>query len=145
GADVIVDILAPGVVFRGFTVRNTSSSIDREAAAIRAESEGVIIERNVVQDALCGIDLRTSPRAIVRDNTVRGKRLDPERRGDGIRLWWSSGATVERNDVADSRDLVFWYSENLTVSNNTVRDSRYGLHFMYSHDTTLAGNTLERN
>jgi nitrous oxidase accessory protein len=145
GVDVIVDIVAPGTTLRGFTVRNTSTSIDREAAAIRAEAESVVIEHNRIDDALFGIDLRSSPHSIVRHNTVRGKNLDSERRGDAIRLWWSNDSTVENNDVADSRDLVFWYSENLVVARNTVSNSRYGLHFMYSHDTELVGNTLERN
>ena len=145
GVDVIVDIVAPGTVFRGFTVRNTSTSIDREAAAIRAEAESVLIEHNTIEDALFGIDLRSSPGSVVRHNTVRGKALDAERRGDAIRLWWSNDSVVEDNAVSDSRDLVFWYSENLVVARNTVSSSRYGLHFMYSHDTQLVDNTLEGN
>ncbi len=145
GVDVIVDIYAPGTIFRGFTVRNTSTSIDREAAAVRAEAESVVIEDNVIDDALFGIDLRSSPGATVRRNTIRGKALEAERRGDAIRLWWCIDSVVEDNTVNDSRDLVFWYSENLVVARNTVSSSRYGLHFMYSHDTALIGNTLERN
>ena len=145
GADVIVQMLAEGSAFRGFTVRNTSSSIDREASAIRAEAGQVVIEKNRIEDALFGIDLQNAPDSIVRDNIVRGKTLDYERRGDAIRLWWSSDSIVEGNEVSDARDLVFWYSENLTIARNTVVGSRYGLHFMYSHDTALVENTLKGN
>lgn len=145
GADAVVVLNAEGVTFRGFTVRNTASGIDREPAAIRAETGPVIIEDNTVEDALFGIDLRTAPGSIVRRNRVSGKALGPERRGDGIRLWWSADSVVEDNEVSDSRDVVFWYSEGVTVARNRVRGSRYGLHFMYSHDTTLRDNTLTGN
>jgi nitrous oxidase accessory protein len=145
GADVIIQMLVEGSTLRGFTVRNTSSSIDREASAIRAEAGPVVIEDNRIEDALFGIDLQNAPDSIVRNNTVRGKALESERRGDAIRLWWSSGSIVEGNEVSDARDLVFWYSENLTIARNIVIGSRYGLHFMYSHDTALVDNTLLGN
>lgn len=145
GADAVVVLISEGVTFRGFTVRNTASGIDREPAAIRAETGPVVIEDNIVEDALFGIDLRTAPGSVVRRNRVSGKPLGPERRGDAIRLWWSADSVVEDNDVSDSRDVVFWYSEGMSVARNRVRGSRYGLHFMYSHDTTLRDNTLTAN
>lgn len=145
GVGTVVELLAPEITFRGFTVRASGANVDGEPAAIRAETGPVVIERNTVEDALFGIDLRTSPGSTVRDNRVTGKDLEPGRRGDGIRLWWSHDCIVERNTVAGSRDMVFWYSENLRVRDNTVTDSRYGLHFMYSHETTLERNTLRRN
>ena len=79
------------------------------------------------------------------ETSVRGKDLEPGRRGDGIRLWWSHNCVVEDNEVVGSRDMVFWYSEGLSITRNRVSNSRYGLHFMYSHDTTLAGNELSAN
>lgn len=145
GEGTVVEILAEGVIFRGFTVRGSATNVDREPAGIRAEAARAVIEHNRIEDALFGIDLRMSPGSAVRDNTVIGRDLDPGRRGDGIILWWSKDTVVERNTVSRSRDMVFWYSQNLTVRENTVTDSRYGLHFMYSHDTVLSGNTLSGN
>ena len=145
GEGTVVELLAPDIVFRGFTVRNSSASVNGEPAGVRAETGPVVIENNTIEDALFGIDLRTSPGSVVRNNRVTGKDLEPGRRGDGIRLWWSHDCVVEGNTVASSRDIVFWYSERLQVRRNTVTDSRYGLHFMYSHDTTLEANTLRRN
>lgn len=145
GKGTVVEILAADVTFRGFAVRGSGSGVDLEPAGIRAETGPVLIEGNRLEDVLFGIDLRTSAGSTVRGNTIVGKPLDPGRRGDGIRLWWSNECVVEGNDVHDSRDMVFWYSEMLQVRGNHVRRSRYGLHFMYSHDTVLAGNILEDN
>lgn len=145
GTGTVVELLAPGIEFRGFVVRGSGSGIDGEPAGIRAEAGPVIIENNRVEDALFGIDLRTSPGSIVRDNAVVGKDFELGRRGDGIRLWWSPECVVESNDVRLVRDMVFWYSSDLRISNNRVAQSRYGLHFMYSHDTTVSGNDLADN
>lgn len=145
GKGTVVEIASPGVTFRGFTVRGSGETVQDEPAAVRVTAGPVVVEDNRVEDALFGIDLREASGSTVRRNSVRGKRLEPGRRGDGIRLWWSHGCTVESNEVAGSRDLVFWYSENLRVASNRVSDSRYGLHFMYSHDTVLSGNELSAN
>lgn len=145
GEGTVVEILAEGVTFRGFTVRGSGTGVDREPAGIRAETGPVVIENNRLEDVLFGIDVRSGPGSIVRANYVIGKDLDVGRRGDGIRLWWSSRSLVEDNVVTRSRDVVFWYSEALEILGNVVDDSRYGLHFMYTNDATLRRNRLERN
>lgn len=145
GEGTVVELLAEGITFRGFTVRGSGSVVHAEPAAIRAEAGRMVIEDNVVKDALFGIDLRMAADSFIRRNRVSGKGLEPERRGDGIRLWWSRNCTIEDNHVQDSRDMVFWYSEELVVRGNRVSGSRYGLHFMYSHDTVLTENVLSGN
>lgn len=145
GEGTVVELGAPNITFRGFVVRASGASVSGEPAAIRAVSGPVVIEDNRIEDALFGIDLRESPGSIVRMNVVSGKNLEPGRRGDGIRLWWSHGCVVSDNVVHGVRDMVFWYSEGLTIARNHVVGSRYGLHFMYSHDTTLSDNRLIEN
>jgi len=145
GKGTVVELGAAGIVLCGFTVRGSGESVNGEPAAIRAVSGPVVIEENRIEDALFGIDLRESPESVVRANHVVGKDLEPGRRGDGIRLWWSHDAVVEDNVVSRSRDMVFWYSEGLSIARNRVSGSRYGLHFMYSHHTTLAENVLVGN
>ncbi len=145
GVGTVVELRAPGITLRDLTVRGSAANLDREPAAVRAETGPVTIENLRVEDALFGIDLRESPGSVVRGNTIRGKDFEAGRRGDAIRLWWSHGCRVENNEVVGTRDMVFWYSEGLTISGNTVSDSRYGLHFMYSHDTLITGNDLSGN
>lgn len=145
GKGTVVEIRAKNITLRNVTVTGSGDDVHSEPACIRAETGPVRIEGCTVLDAYFGIDLKESPDSFIVGNTVRGKDLDPERRGDGIRIWWSAGTTIEGNTVSDSRDMVFWYSENITVTRNTVTGSRYGLHFMYSHNTTLTENTLSGN
>ncbi len=145
GEGIVIEITAPDVTIRNLRITGSGSTVSGEPCAIRALAGPVVIEHNTIDDCLFGIDLRESPGAIVRDNTIIGKDLEEARRGDAIRLWWCHESTVERNRVRRARDLVFWYSEGLTIRENRVEDSRYGLHFMYSHHTVLSRNDLRRN
>jgi len=145
GEGTVIEVLAGDATIRGCTVRNSGSDVTGEPSGIRVIAANATIESNTIEDALFGIDLREAPDGVIRGNTISGKDLEPGRRGDGIRLWWSHGCTVEGNTVHGSRDMVFWYSENLRITRNNVTGSRYGLHFMYSHDTVLEGNDLNGN
>lgn len=145
GKGNVIEVKAPDVTIRRCTIRGTGEKVTGEPAGIRGGAANATIESNRIEDALFGIDLRQSPDSVIRDNVVLCKDMEPGRRGDGIRLWWSHGCLVEGNTVRGSRDMVFWYSENLRITRNNVSDSRYGLHFMYSHDTVLEGNDLEGN
>ncbi|MCA9280238.1 MAG: nitrous oxide reductase family maturation protein NosD [Phycisphaeraceae bacterium] len=145
GIGTVIEITAPSVTVRNIRVTGSGDNVTGEPAAIRVLAPAVVIEHNVITDALFGIDLRESSDSVVRYNDITGKPLEPGRRGDGIRLWWSHHCTVEDNIVRQARDMVFWYSEGLKISRNVVSGSRYGLHFMYSHDTTLEENELASN
>jgi nitrous oxidase accessory protein len=145
GEGTVIEVLSPGVTIRHCMIRGSGDSVVGEPSAIRVIAADVLIESNTIEDALFGIDLRESPDAIIRNNTITCKDLEPGRRGDGIRLWWSHGGIVEGNIVRGSRDMVFWYSEDLRITRNVVIDSRYGLHFMYSHGSVLEENDLRSN
>jgi len=145
GKDTVIEVLAEHVTIRNCTIRGSGESVVGDPAAIRVVAANATVESNTIEDALFGIDFREAPNGIIRNNTITGKDLEPGRRGDGIRLWWSHAGIVEGNSIKGSRDIVFWYSEDLRILRNTVSDSRYGLHFMYSHNTVLEGNNLYRN
>ena len=145
GEGSVIEITAPDVTIRGLAISGSGKSVSAESAGIKAIAGPVTIEENRISDVYFGIDLKQSPGSIIRNNTIVGKDLELGRRGDGIRLWWSHGCTIEHNTVRDSRDMVFWYSEDLQIQHNSVADSRYGLHFMYSHNTTVRENHLTGN
>ena len=88
-----------------------------------------------------------SKRAIVAlgGNAITSKELEVQRRGDPIRLWYSTDVLVEDNVVDKGRDVVLWYSERLELRNNTITNGRYGLHFMYCDDAMIEGNRLLDN
>jgi nitrous oxidase accessory protein len=145
GEGTVIEVRAEGVTIRACTVRASGADVTSEPAGIRVLAGSATIESNIIEDTLFGIDLREAPDSVVRSNTITGKDLEPGRRGDGVRLWWSHNCVVEDNTARAVRDMVFWYSENLRLTRNTVTDSRYGLHFMYSHDTVLEDNRLSHN
>jgi nitrous oxidase accessory protein/Cu-processing system ATP-binding protein len=141
----VVKIEAPDVTLRGFTIRGTGKSLDRENAGITVLAPRATIEDNVFEDVLFGIYLKKAPGSVIRGNRIGGKDLPIPRRGDGIRLWYSPNCVVEQNTVHNSRDVVIWFSNNTMIRENKVTGGRYGLHFMYCDDTVLDGNNLEGN
>lgn len=145
GAGTVVKITAAGTTLQGFTIRNSGSSLDEENAGVAVEASDVVIRDNRFEDTLFGIYLRKAHGSVVRGNVVHSKALDVPRRGDAIRVWYSRDVLIENNVVDRARDVVLWYSERLTVRGNEVRNGRYGLHFMYCDDATIADNRLLHN
>ncbi len=145
GDGTVLKLTAPGTIVRGFVVRNSGSSLDQENAGIAVEADDIIIENNRLEETLFGIYLRDANGSIVRNNHVTSKDLDVPRRGDPIRVWFSSDVLIEDNVVERGRDVVLWYSERLTVRGNEISDGRYGLHFMYCDDALIEQNRLLNN
>lgn len=145
GTSDVVRIAAPQVAFRGFVIRNSGNSLDRESSGIVATGANITIENNVLEDVLFGITMKSAPNSIIRQNHIGGKALHIARRGDGIRLWDSHDSVIEGNVVFRSRDVVMWYSDRVLLKGNRITESRYGLHFMYSHENIIEDNILEDN
>ncbi len=146
GRGTVVAIRAPGVSIEGFELRGSGSSLDEENSGIAVDgAPGAVIAGNRLSDVLFGIYLRRSPGSRVAGNRIEGKELPLARRGDAIRVWYSDRVTLEENTVTAGRDVVLWYSMALTVRGNRVSGGRYGLHFMYCDDATIAGNLLLEN
>lgn len=145
GSGDIVEISAPRVTLRGFTIRNTGIDLDKENAAVRILAPRATIEDNTLEDVLFGIDLREAPDSVVRGNRIGGKALDIARRGDGLRLWRSDRTLIEGNTIHDGRDAIIWYSTGVTVRTNRAHECRYGLHLMFSDGVTISHNEFSRN
>ncbi|MBE2220752.1 MAG: nitrous oxide reductase family maturation protein NosD, partial [Anaerolineae bacterium] len=141
----VVTITAPGSTLRGFVIKNSGQSLANENSGIAVEAENTLIENNRFEDTLFGIYTRQAHNTIIRNNVISSKDLEPQRRGDPIRVWYSNGVTLENNKIDKGRDVVLWYSEDLTVQNNDVSNGRYGLHFMYCDDATIEYNRLYNN
>ena len=105
----------------------------------------VTVAGNRFEDTLFGIYLKEAHGSVVRGNTISSKDLDVPRRGDPIRVWYSTDVLIEDNVVDKGRDVVLWYSERLTVRDNDVSNGRYGLHFMYCDDALIEDNRLLDN
>jgi nitrous oxidase accessory protein len=145
GSGDIIEIVSPGVEVRGLVVRNTGTDLDKENTGIRVLAPRAVIEDNILEEILFGIDLRDAPDCVVRGNRIGGKRLAISRRGDGLRLWRSDKTLVESNTIHDGRDAIVWYSSNVTLRGNRSFRCRYGLHLMYSDAVTIEDNELTGN
>ena len=146
GQGLVVSLAAPDITFRGFVVRGSGVEPDRNHAGITASAAGVLIENNRLEDVLFGIFLAEAGDSVVRDNDITSKaEYDVGRKGDGIRLWYSPGVTVEGNIVHETRDIVVWYSSDVVLRNNVIRNSRYGVHLMYCDGAEISGNHLLDN
>jgi nitrous oxidase accessory protein len=133
----ILRIEAPGVEVHGLTLRRSGASYTAEDAGIRIEKAAdVRVTQSRIEDTLFGIFIVQGDRCVIERSTVIGKDLPHVRRGDGIRLWYSSGCRLAQNHVERSRDVIIWYSSGTVVEENMVRASRYGLHYMYRTTTS---------
>jgi nitrous oxidase accessory protein len=146
GDGTVVRIAAPGVELRALTIRGSGTTYTTEDAGVRIEhAADVRIADTRIEDTLFGIFAVQADRCIVEGSTVVGKDLPHVRRGDGIRLWYSSGCRLAGNRVERSRDVIIWYSAGTIVEDNVVRTSRYGLHYMYSDHNRFRRNRFEDN
>ena len=139
-----VEATAP-LEIRGFHLRNTGKVVEEEHAGVMARGARAVVADNVMTDVFYGVYLKEAPGSLIRGNRIEGKDLPPPRRGDGIRLWYSSDTRVLENRVRHTRDVVVYFSNRLEVRGNVITDGRYGLHYMYSDHNEFRENVFEKN
>jgi nitrous oxidase accessory protein len=145
GSGDVILIEAPDVTVRGFVVRGTGISLDREDAGIRSTGANTVLENNRVEDALFGIYLQQAADSVVRGNTIRGMDLPISRRGDGLKVFYSPRTLIEANVMRDTRDAILWYSSYSIVRDNDFANGRYGLHMMQSDHHLIEHNIFRDN
>ncbi len=146
GQGAVVVITAPDVQFQGFVVRGSGNEPDRNHAGITVAAPRALVANNRLEDVLFGVYVAQGADTIVRGNDITGKaEYDVGRKGDGIRLWYSSGVVVEQNDIHETRDVVVWYSPGVIIRDNMIRNGRYGVHLMYTDQVEISHNHLLNN
>lgn len=140
-----VVLATASVIVRGLTIRGSGIRGDTEDAGIMVQGARAEIVGNRLEDVLYGVYLKDAPGSVVRGNAIVGKPLPPPRRGDGIRLWHSSGSEVADNRVRRTRDVVVYFSDRLVLARNRVTEGRYGFHTMYSNELRIEANRLVDN
>ncbi len=135
GSGDIVEITAPGVTLRGFTIRNTGIDLDKENAAVRVLAPRTTIEDNTLEDILFGIDLRET---VIEHNTIHNGR-------DAI-VWYSTGVEVRNNYAYECRyGLHLMFSDQVTITENEFSRNSVGIYLMYSARVELCQNRLIGN
>src|SRR5574343_271740 len=145
GKGTVLTIKSDQVTIRGLTLRSSGDSHDAIDGGIMAEGTQLLIENNVIEDVLFGISLHRTTDSVVRRNRIRSRPVDSADRGDGLRLWYSTGNRIERNDIAQIRDITISNSPHNRYIGNQVRDSRRAFNLLFAHRSLIEGNRLERN
>jgi len=136
---------ASNTVIRGIHLTGSGDSHDTDDSCLDIRGSHNVIEGNVVDNCLFGIDLKQVNDSVVRGNRIKSKDFELGVRGDGLRLWYSNNNVIEKNEIIDSRDMVAWYSHRNTFRDNLGRRSRYSIHFMFANDNIVEGNRFYDN
>jgi nitrous oxidase accessory protein len=146
GEGSVVTIEGEGVVFRGFTVRNSGRQVTEEAAGIKATGNGHRIEANDVHDVYFGIHIGDGGGHVVQGNRITPGEHHGARPGHGISAWHVHDSQLRGNRIADARDGIYLsFTDGVLVSGNEVTRCRYGLHSMYSERAEFSDNLVSGN
>ncbi|WP_415035840.1 nitrous oxide reductase family maturation protein NosD [Azonexus sp.] len=141
----VMSLNASNSVVRGLHLTGSGDSHDTDDSCLDVRGHHNLVEDNVVDNCLFGIDLKQVDHSVVRNNRIRSKDLELGVRGDGLRLWYSNDNLVEGNEIIDSRDMVAWYAHRNKFVDNLGRRSRYSIHFMFANDNVVDRNRFYDN
>jgi nitrous oxidase accessory protein len=148
GVDEVLTIEASECGVSGFVLCHGGRSSTKDLAGIRVEAaRHVTIENNEVRQCNFGIYLAKARDSRVTGNTIEGEPDRDQNCGNGIHLWNCDGIAIESNRITGHRDGIYLeFASHSTVEKNLVEQNlRYGLHFMFSHDSAYRQNRFTRN
>lgn len=145
GMGSVIVLNTDDATVRNLHLTNSGESHNDIDAGVQVRGNFNVIQDNVIDDCLFGVDLQQSESNIVRRNKISSKPFELGQRGDAIRMWYSFNNKVTDNVSFDSRDTVVWYSEGNEILRNKSSNSRYSLHFMYSRYNLVEDNHYFNN
>jgi nitrous oxidase accessory protein len=145
GKGSVIYLDTDGATIRNLRLTNSGNSHNDIDAGILVRGNFNVINDNVIDDCLFGVDLQQSEFNIVRSNHISSKDVELGVRGDAIRLWYSFNNKITDNTIRNSRDMVVWYSKDNLIARNDARGGRYSLHFMYSQHNIVEDNHYSNN
>ena len=144
----ILLITTDSVLVSGLTFRNVATSFVDDRAAIKVdEAHYCTIENNRFEDTFFAIYLAKTSHCTVRQNTIQGRKATESRSGNGIHLWYSRYATIEKNSIQGHRDGIYleFVEDSEVIDNISELNLRYGLHFMFSDRCIYRKNIIRNN
>ena len=148
GKNEIFTVTAPDVTLTGFLVRHSGSGSLEDLAGIKISgAQRVTVAGNEVEDCHFAIYVSKSKDCLVAGNRISGTLRGEQDTGNGIHLWSCERVRVEGNSVRHHRDGIYLeFASASHIERNTVEDClRYGLHYMFSHESVYTLNTFQRN
>lgn len=144
GEGSVVRVEAPDVTVRGLTIRGSGDKLDRMDSGIFLDKKAhrALVEGNHLDGNLFGVYVWGPEEAIVRSNTIRGRRVHiTSETGSGVRIWNSPGSRILDNDIEFGADGIYVHASSRNVfRGNTMRNVRFAVHYMYTNDSEVSGN-----
>ncbi|MFK7837314.1 MAG: nitrous oxide reductase family maturation protein NosD [Sulfitobacter sp.] len=144
GQGSVVTVDAAGVRIKGLRVSGSGGSHETKDAGITLlkSAQGAVVEGNLLQGNLYGIDVHGALDAVIRGNVIEGRQGHRmNQRGNGIYVWNAPGTIVEGNDLRWGRDGIFVNTSKRNIfRGNRFRDLRFAVHYMYANDSEVSGN-----
>jgi nitrous oxidase accessory protein len=145
GKGSVITIDAPDAVVRGLVILGSGDSHQEIDSGVKLTEKAsrVLVERNRLEGNLYGVDIHGATDSLVRQNVILGRRDHRmNARGNGVYVWNAPGAEVLDNDIRYGRDGIFSNSSKRNVfSGNLFRDLRFAVHYMYTNDSQVIGNS----
>lgn len=140
-----IEVTAPDVIITGLGLRGSGLSLEKMDAAIflTQGAARALVEDNDIEDNLIGVYIQGAPDAIVRKNKIVGHAMPHlNDSGNGVYLWNAPGAQVLENDISGGRDGIYTDTSRRNVfRGNVMRGVRFAIHYMYTNDSEVSGNT----
>jgi nitrous oxidase accessory protein len=132
-----IRVNAPDVTIEGLIVRDSGDSLLAQNAGIYLSpgSHRAVVRRNDLVYNLFGLWIEKANDVRVEDNIIVGKReYGSAQRGNGVQLYNTTGARIERNHISFVRDALYVdVSHDAIFRGNRLHHSRYGTHYMNSY------------
>ena len=149
GTGSVVTVEAPDVRIEGLEI--TGSGIDvpgmDSAIFLRRTAQRAQVRGNRLIDNLFGVYVHGAAGSVVEDNAIVGRSdLRIAEAGDAVSVWNAPGARVAGNRIEHGRDGIFVIaSRNNVFERNGFSRLRFAIHYMYTHDSRIAGNVSNGN
>lgn len=145
----VIRVASPDVRIEGLIVRDSGDDLGGQQAGIYIQpgSHRAIVRSCDLAHVLFGLWIEKSDAVSVQDNLITGMREKlSSQRGNGIELYNTEGAAIERNHISFVRDGIYVdVSHHARFIGNRIHDVRYGTHYMNSYHNLWEGNESFHN
>ena len=149
GTGSVVTVTAPDVRIHGLEISGSGTDLAAMDSAIlvRESALRADVRDNHLVGNLFGVYLHGAGDSIVQDNVITGRKdMRLAEAGNGVSIWNAPGAAVIGNTISHGRDGIYVRVSNRnTFERNTFSDLRFAIHYMYTHDSRVIGNTSRGN
>ncbi|WP_457626495.1 nitrous oxide reductase family maturation protein NosD [Persephonella sp.] len=155
----VITVKANNVLIKGLVIQNSGKSDIEDIAGVKFfRTKNCRIEECILKNNYWGIYFAASKNGVIKNNKVYGPaklkylksafgtRIETNF-GNAIHLWHCKNMLIEGNHVKNHRDGIYleFVKDSTIVGNTSEKNLRYGLHFMFSDRDNYVHNTFRNN